>query len=112
MEIVLRKNGFSVAAVDKHADAIVHISAVGMKIGSSCAAHVRTSVMFTTLSLLPKSEYVQSGTTALVFNEISIASMILTGGFMQQRLAQAVEEHADKLSLKILRAREFQFEYR
>ncbi|KZL00514.1 MULTISPECIES: hypothetical protein [unclassified Pseudovibrio] len=112
MEITLRKNGFSVVGSDVKTDAVVVITALGMKPGSSCVVHVKTSILIGVISLVPKSSYVKPGTTAYLDREMQIGAIVLTGGNMQQRLTQVIEGHADDLSLAILRAREFQFEYR
>ncbi|KZK79983.1 hypothetical protein PsAD13_04974 [Pseudovibrio sp. Ad13] len=111
MEISLRKNGLSVVE-DYTSDARVDITAFGYKTDGSCVVHLETSVTFFTYAQIPNSKYVKENTSAFISYNIQFQASLLTGPDMQYRLVQAVERHADSLSLEVLRAREVKYEYR
>ncbi len=109
MEIVLRQNGFSIAAEESFLPNKITITALGFATNSSsCAVHLDANLVFWGSVVVPYAQTVPDGPNTLAPITFPIGSVILTGSksSMQERIETQVKEFAENLYLSISRAKD------
>ena len=109
MEIVLRQNGFSIAAEEPFLLNNIIITALGFATNSSlCVVHLSADLVFGSSVVVPYAQTVPGGPNTLAPVTYPVGSILLTGSksSMQERVEAQVKEFAESLYLSISRAKD------
>lgn len=109
MELVLRQNGFSIAAEESFIANKISITALGFATNSSsCAVHINANLVFWGSVVVPYAQTVPDGPNTLAPITFSMGSYILAGSksSMQERIEAQIKEFAEGFYLSISRAKD------
>lgn len=106
MELVLRQNGFSIAAEKMFFPNVINITALGFGTNNySCAVHVEAKLIFYANVAVPYAQDMNDGSTTFAPVTYKFGGTMLTGGKngMQGRVEETVKEFGDNLYLQTSR---------